>query len=165
VAATDEWFWEGNVVQRVVDFLQSTGWTISAVADTAKRSKGHDIVALMDREVLLVEAKGYPCAYYRDPARAAEQKRTKPSLQSKHWYAQALLKAIQLRSQNPEARVALALPDAPTYRALLAQTMIALEKLRIDVLVVAESGLVSFQSPPEPALAAVSGQSGANPLG
>ena len=111
-------------------------------ADTQSKARGVDLHAVKDAHMLLVEAKGYPSAQYRDPARAHETKPTNPTNQAQHWDTHALLKALRLQGTYPEAQVALALPDFPRYRTLFAETRGGLERLGIAVLFVRESGEV-----------------------
>ncbi|MDP9162096.1 MAG: hypothetical protein M3O09_17960 [Acidobacteriota bacterium] len=92
--------------------------------------------------MLLVEVKGYPSTQYRDPRRSSEQKRTNPTNQAQHWYSHALLKALRLQTDHPDAKVALAFPDFPRYRTLLNETKLGLEKLGVAVLFVTLAGEV-----------------------
>lgn len=142
VLATDEWFWEGNVVDTVCIYLQKEGWQVFSRADTLSKKQGVDIHCKRTGDTLLIEVKGYPSTRFRDPRRAAEQKRTKPTVQAKHWYAAAILSAIRLQSKHPDACIALAFPDYPRYRALIADTQPALVKLDISVFLVSEAGEV-----------------------
>ncbi|MBY0382312.1 MAG: hypothetical protein K2W78_10380 [Xanthobacteraceae bacterium] len=140
--ATADWYWEGNVVDALARHLLATGWQIVSKADTHSRERGVDIHAAKDGVVLLIEAKGYPSVGYRDPARAGETKRTNPSLQAQHWYSHAVLKAMRLQTEHPQARVALAFPDFPRYRTLFDETCAGLTRLGVAVLTVKENGEV-----------------------
>lgn len=140
--ATNDWFWEGNVVDVLVQALSDHGCSIISVADTHSKQQGIDIHAMLGSQGLLIEVKGYPSHSYRDPRRASETKRTNPTVQAQHWYAQALLKALRLRFAQPEAKIAIGLPDMPRYRALFAETGCALEELGVGVLFVDEQGSV-----------------------
>lgn len=114
----DEWHTEANVQASVVRHLATTGWSILSVADTATRQRGIDVVATREGTTVGVEVKGYPSARYADPARALEAKITSPTNQSPHWYAQAVLAAMRLRTREPDYRSVIALPDFPRYRDL-----------------------------------------------
>lgn len=81
------WPWEGSVQDVFADLLVRHGWKIEALADTAKKAHGVDVLATRDQRTLGAEAKGYPSVTYADPARAHEVKRTKPTTQARHWYA------------------------------------------------------------------------------
>jgi hypothetical protein len=94
------------VVSRLVlDFL--------APLEAATREQGIDILTTRDGRTLAVEVKGYPGRHYADHRRAGEVKPTAPSVQARHWYAQAILKAMLTREDHPDFDIAIALPDAP----------------------------------------------------
>ena len=136
VDVTTDWLWEGNVVNALARSLASKGWTIESQADTHSKERGVDLRASKDGTTLLVEAKGYPSTSYRDPRRAAEHKPTNP-------VNQAQLKVLRLQSAHPQAKVALAFPDFPRYRALFGETKLALQKLGVAILFVNTDGEVS----------------------
>ena len=86
--------------------------------------------------------KGYPSRGYADPARAGEVKRTSPSTQAVHWYAQAVLAAMRLRGKESQWRSVIALPDFPRYRDLHAETAGSLAAAQIEVWWVDRAGAV-----------------------
>jgi hypothetical protein len=140
-----DWFWEGRIQDVMVDYLRHDRWVIVATANTASRARGDDIEAVKnDREV-----KGYPSVGYRDPRRAGEVKRTNPTLQAKHWYAEALLKVVRIKGTRGRTEVAMALPDAPRYRSLLSETNGALKQLGVGVYLVRADGDVEVLLPHE----------------
>jgi hypothetical protein len=126
-----DWFWEGRVVDALERYLINHGWTILSKANTFLKQQGIDIHASRAGKDLLVEVKGYPSTAYRDPKRAGEQKPTNPTNQAQHWYSHALLKALRLQGQHPDATVAIAFPDFARYRTLFGETRTSLEKLGI----------------------------------
>jgi hypothetical protein len=137
-----EWFWEGHVQDRVVAHLMGQGWLIMSTADTASRSTGPDIEARKANLRLMVEVKGYPSVGYRDPRRASEVKRTNPTLQAKHWFADALLKVVRHRGTHPRDLVATAFPKFARYESLLAESFDSLDRLGVGVFLVPEAGPV-----------------------
>lgn len=142
----DDWAWEGNVQSGVVTQLAAKGWRIVAVADTARPQRGADIIAERDGTRLLVEVKGWPSATYARGDRAGQPKPTQPTLQATHWFAEALITLIR-RGDDLGARLALALPDMPRYRALLAEAGWAIERLEIIVYLVEADGAVQIWEP------------------
>src|SRR5690606_23507541 len=48
VSGEHPWHWEGNVQAAVVSGLVAEGWSILAVADTASRAAGTDVIAVRD---------------------------------------------------------------------------------------------------------------------
>jgi len=146
--ATDDWFWEGNVQAALIRDLVANGWRIISQADTGRHQRGHDVVAARSSRNLIVEVKGYPSKGYRDPRRAGEFKPTNPTLQAKHWFADALLKAVRTRAVEPDADVALCFPLAPRYESLLRETMPMLVSMKIAVFIVDEQGGVTRSGTP-----------------
>lgn len=126
----------------VVTALATSGWSILAVANTATKERGIDVVASRESEMLGVEVKGFPSRQYADPARIHEAKRTSPSTQAAHWYAQAVLAAMRLRGKNPAWRSVIALPDFPRYRDLYAETTDSLAAAQVEVWWVDQMGTV-----------------------
>ena len=141
---TQDWYWEGKVVEAITEALQQDSWTILSAADTLSRARGADIHARRDENDFFVEVKGYPSRYYRDAARSAEQKPTNPINQAGHWYAHALLKAMRLQSAHPTASIGLGFPNFPRYRALFTETSTALNRLGIITMFVSENGSVEW---------------------
>ncbi len=129
----EEWHQEARVQAAVVTALAGEGWRILSVADTASRARGVDILAVRNGETIGVEVKGYPSRQYADPARSHERKPTAPSNQAGHWYAQAVLAAMRLRSRERDWRSVIALPDFSRYRDLHRETVGSLAAAGIDV--------------------------------
>jgi hypothetical protein len=132
-ATAREWFWEGNVQAALCAWLASEGWALVQVMNTETRQQGTDIEATRGGVRLHVEVKGYP----------SEGASAPPSLRATHYYAGALLKAVRLREEHPDDDVAMAFPDKPRYRTLLAETARSVRTLRITVFFIAESGSVT----------------------
>ena len=91
------------------------------------------MIASRDGQTTGIEVKGFPSRAYANPVRAGEQKRTRPSTQSGHWYAQAVLAAMRLRGKEPAWRSVIALPDVRRYRDLHSETVESLEAAGIEV--------------------------------
>ncbi len=132
-AVDGEWHTEKRVQAALVRFLVSDGWEIESVADTDAREHGVDVLALRGGDRAAIEVKGFPSRNYADPARASETKRTQPSTQAKHWYAQAVLAAMLTRTRRPQHRSVIALPDFPRYRDLFRETAPSLQAAGIAV--------------------------------
>jgi hypothetical protein len=145
-APVDDWAWEGNVQSGVVTQLAATGWRIVAVADTARRQQGADIIAERDGARLLVEVKGWPSTTYARGDRAGQSEPTQPTLQATHWFAEGLTTLIR-RASDLSVRLALALPDMPRYRTLLAEAGWAIQRLDIIVYLVEADGAVRIWEP------------------
>lgn len=142
IDVTADWRWEGNIVDKIVEYLEATGWTVVARADARKREHGPDIDARQVGHALLVEVKGYPSEVYRDPRRAGERKRTNPKLQARHWFAQALHTAIEMADGASGLATAIGLPDMEAYGDLVRGCERSLNALGIGVFFVTEDGSV-----------------------
>lgn len=142
IGTTADWFWEGNVIESLAEWLRSKDWSIVSQSDTRTKQRGVDLCIRKGLLDILIEAKGYPSHIYRDERRAGEKKPTSPTLQAQHWYSQALLKTLRLQNANPSAKVAMAFPDFPTYRRLFGETAAALTCLEVAVFFVKETGEV-----------------------
>jgi hypothetical protein len=138
-----DWFWEGNVQRAVVGHLVDEGWMIESEMDTASRARGIDIVAVTKQRRLAVEVKGFPATTYARGPKAGQPKPTPPTLQARHWLAEALLTTLLTRTRHADYEIAIALPDVPRYRALLDEVEWALERLAIGAYLVAEDGTVT----------------------
>ena len=143
----DDWFWEGNVVAQIVNFLHETGWTIEHVANTQKFESGDDIRATRNGETLIVEVKGYPSDVYMQGKKKGQPKPkgTRKS-QINRWFGALLLTALLRQSDNPGALVAMALPDLPEYQSLLQKTAVSLQKLDLIILIVYGNGRIEVKN-------------------
>lgn len=65
-----------------------------------------------------------------------------PDTQAGHWYPQAVLAAMPLRSKEPTWRSVIALPDFPRYRDLHAETVGSLAAAQIEVWWLDQTGLL-----------------------
>ncbi len=141
-----EWSWEGNVQSAIVAHLAREGWRVTRVADTAAQERGVDVVAERETETVLVEVKGWPSRVYARGERAGQPKPTQPTLQAKHWYAEALLSALRLREKHARHCVVMAFPDMPRYRAVGSETATSLRACGVDIWFVTADGNVTAGS-------------------
>jgi Holliday junction resolvase-like predicted endonuclease len=125
-----------------VTYLVGQGRRIQRVADTATKAQGIDVLATRGDRTIAVEVKGYPGRRYSDPRRVGETKRTSPATQARHWYAQAILKAMLMCSDHPGYEIAIALPNVPTYRSLYQRTRGSLQRLDVTVFFIDDDGRV-----------------------
>lgn len=121
---------ELDVQDHVVAYLKASGWHVTREAKIGET--GADILAeRADGQRLTVEVKGWPRTTDRTPA----------STQAGHWFKDALVTVIM---RGPATQLAIALPDMPRYRNLLASTKWALETLNIIVYLVDSTGAVQI---------------------
>jgi hypothetical protein len=141
-----DWARESNVQSRVVTHLAREGWQIISMANTASRERGVDITAERDGTRLLAEVKGWPSTIYERGDRAGQRKPTHPTLQATHWFAEGLTTLIR-RGAGLSTRLALALPDKPRYRTLLAEAGWAIQRMEIIVYLVEADAAVNTWEP------------------
>ena len=137
-----DWYWEGNLQATVVRHLVRGGWDIVRFADTAAREHGIDIEARRNDERLAVEVKGFPSRHYVRGPKQGQPKPTSPTVQARHWFANALLSAMVLIGDDYERRTVIALPDASTYRSLSERTAYPRAASKIEVWLVTRGGEV-----------------------
>jgi hypothetical protein len=135
----DDWFWEGNVQEKIASYFQSLGYHV-LTSDTLSKSRGVDITAQKDSQEVLIEVKGYPSNKYVDGEKQGQAKRTPPTLQAHHWFSDALVSAIRRKSKSPNSLVAIGFPEFKRYLDLIGEMKWAFEKLEIHVLIVKSSG-------------------------
>lgn len=133
---------EACVQARLVGYLRDEGWTIVSEADTVSRQRGTDIVATRGSRTLGIEVKGYPGRTYADPRRAGEKKTTQPGVQAGHYFAGAILSAMQQKSRQPEMLSVIAFPDVPRYRKLAAEVASSLAAAGIGLWLIDEHDIV-----------------------
>lgn len=136
------WHTEARVQATLVNALVADGWLIVSQANTATKERGIDVVASRGGVVAGVEVKGFPTTTYADPRRSGEAKPTQPSTQAGHWYSQAVVAAMRLRTRHPEFLSVIGLPDYPRYRTLFAETRGSLDAAGIHLWWVHASGAV-----------------------
>ncbi len=131
------WFWEGHVQSVVVDHLQSRGYQIRSVANTATRERGKDVIAVAPSgQTLWISAKGYPVGTAK----------TNPRTQARHWFAHALFDLILWHGEDVTIALGLALPQKETYRKLANRVGWFLSSTRNCIYWVAEDGVVTVEN-------------------
>jgi hypothetical protein len=138
----DDWFWEGNVQAALATHLQAEGWSVDHLADTASRARGIDVLARRDGRTLAVEVKGYPATTYARGPQQGMPKKTNPTNQAPKWFSQALAKAITSTDGEGSPEVAIAFPDHPRFRFLIAKSEWALRRLNVGVYLIRQGGEV-----------------------
>jgi hypothetical protein len=71
-------------------------------------------------------------------------KKTRPELQAKKWYANALLKLVIEKQRNPGCTIAMGLPDCKEYDCLRKDTITVLKQIGIDFFIVNNKHEVEF---------------------
>ena len=92
---------------------------------------------------LAIEVKGWPKTTYQRGPKKGQPKPTQPTVQAKHWFAEAFLSLVRLHTRRPDVALAMALPDYPRYRKLLEGTKWAFERLGFGLFMVDKDGAVA----------------------
>ncbi len=145
----NEWFEETNVLRKIKGYLEKEGWNIQK-SNEDKTQKGEDIRASKNGKTLVMEVKGYPSdKYVKTTAKykAGENKPTKPELQARHWFAEALFQLEIRKSKEPNIKIALGLPLMKRYQNLLNEVEYVKEQLGITCYFTDENGKVSVIKP------------------
>jgi hypothetical protein len=140
LASGPEWAWEGDVQDLFATFLGQHGWTILAMADTATKQQGVDVLASKQHRLLGAEVKGWPSKTYADVRRAEEVQPTQPTTQAAHWFSQGLMKAMMLLDSHPDHESLMVLPDYPRYRDLARRTGTSRMAAAVHVVFVKQDG-------------------------
>lgn len=120
----NEWFYEGRISKCLVDYLIKNGYEIIKDNSNNINARGEDIIASRNGFQEIIEVKGYPTTYYSKGPNMGQPKPTKPKLQAKHWFSEALLSSIsnyQRQKGNKKYKLALALPLTDRYKELISK--------------------------------------------
>jgi hypothetical protein len=129
------WYWEGNVQQRIVDYLRAKEWEILTNANTASREQGKDIVAKKNGKELWVSVKGWP--------------EKSQNTQARHWFSGALFDLVLYKDINSSVYLALGLPGGfRTYENLSGRVTWLRKNLPFEIIFVAENGEIENLEPP-----------------
>jgi hypothetical protein len=161
-----EWFWEGNLQERVLDYMQNDeGVTILSPGQPTAQESGIEIVAekLVDSLPVhhLVTVRGWPSGVYTKGRLAGQPRMSRPDTIAREWMAQVVLDLALNRGADPEVNLSLALPTMAGYIRYLQRLRWFLAAARISVYLVAQDGRVTILAPgaaPVSAVSAVSAQ-------
>jgi hypothetical protein len=137
------WYHESRVQAAMVAHLRRQGWEILSTADAERRERGIDILAQKGAAKLAIEVKGYPAPTRETGPRRGGPKVASPSGQAMHYLGDALFTVTRWPDAFPECQTAIALPDMPRYRDLIAQRGTALRRLGVGLFLIAEAGSVA----------------------
>jgi hypothetical protein len=151
---SQDWFWEGNVQERVLDYMQAEeGFTILSPGMPSAREHGIDIVA--ERTVnsvrvhRLVNIWGWPAseqseALSRPPF---NDYAARPEAIARDWMAQAIFDIALNRGSDPDLELSLGLPTMAGYIRYLQRLRWFLASARISVYLVSQDGRVTVMAP------------------
>jgi hypothetical protein len=147
-----DWFWEGNVQARVLDYMQEEeGFTILSSGHPVVAEQGLEIVAervLGEQPVhRLVSVRGWPSHVYTRGAMAGQTRTTRPEVTARGWIAQAIFDLALSRGTDPDQELALALPTIAGYIRYLQRLRWFLSSARVHVYLVSQDSRVTTVAP------------------
>ena len=148
----DDWFWEGNIQDKIMKHLKDSGFDRVTGVDTYSKEPGPDITAYKEGKKWVIEVKGYPSDKYvedRGDRKKGTLKPTPTATQARHWFSEAMMSVLLVKSEDQNVEVGLGFPRMDTYLTFLKRVSYVREKLSIHVFLVEENGLVSQYSPHE----------------
>ena len=137
------WPSEDAVLISVGEWLALHDGRVVARECRPSKNRGADIVADLSGRRAHIQATGAG-ARIRSDRRDAEL--THPTIEATQRFAGILLMALKLRHSHTVDRVIVALPDVPRYHAIRTEIAYSLDKLDVEVLIVAESGAVTLEA-------------------
>jgi hypothetical protein len=147
-----DWFWEGNVQERVLDYMQNEeGFTVLSPGQPAASEQGIDIVAeqLVGGRPIhrLVTVRGWPSGVYTRGTLTGQSRGARPETVARGWIAQVVLDLALERGANPDLDLGLALPTMAGYIRYLQRLRWFLASARVSVYLVSQDGRVMFMPP------------------
>ncbi len=140
-----EWFYEANVQNKIKAYLITKGWKKHSEADTKSREHGHDLILRRYQKTFLIEVKGYPSKYYVRGKNKGQKKKTNPPTQARHWFGEILLSLILAKCKNPKLKIAMGLPNKPTYLTKWDEIRWLRKQIKLEVCWVYENGSVRME--------------------
>ena len=118
---------EDEVVDFLATWLSNKGWEI--LEKCKGQEKGNDILAKKEGQTLMVEAKGAK----GNPKSPTTTRPQFDSTQIKVHLGEAIVKFLEFRNKNPEAKIGIAQPDDPYIRNVLKSAIPGVKKIGISL--------------------------------
>jgi len=130
---------EDETVERLMTHLKTQGWDIESYC--LGQTRGYDIVATKKKQRMYVEVKG---------ARASDKSPTKKrayfdSGQLRSHMGRAIIKTLETKHANPNAKIAIAHPEHPYLRTTLGHIIEEVKKMGVIHFWVREDGKVTLK--------------------
>jgi hypothetical protein len=132
---------ENDVIKHLCAWLTDKGWTIESTA--LDRNHGDDIRASKSGQLLLIEAKGAK----GNPKNHGVVRDEFDSGQIKDHLGKAIVKALELKTRNPKASIAIAHPATDKIQKIVTPVTLHLIQLGISFAFVQENGAVEWIGP------------------
>jgi hypothetical protein len=158
----DDWFWEGNIQERVIDYMKAEeDYTILSPGHPTPSEQGLEIVAERSQQGItisrLVVVRGWPSPLYTRGSMAGQPRNTRPEVVARGWMAQAVLDVALGRGADPDLELSLAVPAMASYVRYIQRLRWFMAAARVTIYMVSQEGNVSV-TPPGSAPVNYSGQ-------
>lgn len=120
----NDWYYEGEISRILIEYFSKQEYEILKDNSANISSKGEDIIVSFNGMKEIIEVKGYPTTFYTLGPKKGQPKPTKPTLQAKHWFSEALLSTIfnyQKHKNGSNFSIALAFPKFDRYLNLISK--------------------------------------------
>lgn len=146
-----DWFYEGNVSNTLVNYLEKQGYTITKHNSFNVKARGVDIIAEKDGFTELIEVKGYPSRFHTKGGNKGKPKVTKPDQQAKHWFSEVIMTNIfnyGTYADGKKSVLAIALPLHEIYKKQMEKVtpFFVDNKLFMKVYFIDEGGNVTVEN-------------------
>jgi hypothetical protein len=147
-----DWFWEGNVQERVIEYMRDEeGFTILSPGSPMGVEQGLEIVAERNLDGVslhrIVTVRGWPSMIYRRGPLQGQSRASRPETTARGWIAQAVLELALGRGASPDLEMSLALPAMASYIRYLQRLRWFLAAARVAVYLVSQEGGVTVTPP------------------
>ncbi len=133
---------EDEVIKFLCSWLETDGWEIKSVA--LGRERGDDIRAVRGGQVLLVEAKGAK----GNPKNHNVVRPEFDSGQIKNHLGEAIVKALELKTRNPKAKIVIAHPATDKILKIVTPIARQLVPVEISFAFVSDDGTINWAGAP-----------------
>jgi hypothetical protein len=148
----DDWFWEGNIQQSVVDYMKTEeGFTILSPGHPVPAEQGLEILAERSQQGVtisrLVVVRGWPSPLYTRGSMTGQPRTTRPEVVARGWMAQAVLDIALGRGGDPDLDLSLAIPAMASYVRYIQRLRWFMAAARVTIYMVSQEGNVSVTPP------------------
>ena len=148
----DDWFWEGNIQERVIEHMKSEeGFSILSPGMPMPSEQGVEVLAQRSNDGVtthrLVVVRGWPSTMYTRGSLAGQHRTSRPEVIARGWIAQAVLDIALGRGGDPDVEMALAIPAMASYVRYLQRLRWFMAASRTSVYMVSQEGNVAVTPP------------------
>ena len=148
----DDWFWEGDIQQSVIDYMKTEeGFTILSPGHPVPAEQGLEILAERSKQGItisrLVVIRGWPSPLYTRGSMTGQPRTTRPEVVARGWMAQAVLDIALGRGGDPDLDLSLAIPAMASYVRYIQRLRWFMAAARVTIYMVSQEGNVSVTPP------------------